>query len=115
MNVTVQSADSSTFYFIRISNQWSISRHLTWNPVSNQKQVLDTEIEEEMTNNKDGTFTFTHVVERPGNITIIVIKYAENLMYCEYFHKPGTLSCQIIHIRKNIGINMIKYILMKRF
>jgi len=93
MNVTVENAISSTLYVIRISNHWSISRYLTWDPVSDQKQVLDSEIEEEMTNNNDGTFTFTHVVERPGNITILVIKYTENLMYCEYTRsKSMTLS-----------------------
>ena len=83
MNVTLRNADSGSMYFIRISNQWSISRHLTWNPVNNQKQVLNKDIEEEMINN-NGIFTFTRVIERPGNISIIVIKYEKNQMYWEY-------------------------------
>ena len=49
--------------------------------MSGQKQVIATEIEEKMTDNLDGTFTLTRIVDRPGNISIIVTKYEPNLMY----------------------------------
>ena len=49
--------------------------------MNDQKQVVATEIDEQMTDNLDGTFTFTHIVDRPGNISIIVTKYDPDLMY----------------------------------
>jgi len=64
--------------------------------VSGQKQVIATEIEEKMTDNLDGTFTLTRIVDRPGNISIIVTKYEPNLMYWEYRCKSLFIQSELL-------------------
>ena len=101
--VTVTARDSSgnlrgvgnDIFWIKIENQWSKATEFYWYDVSNQRKVLQTEIDAQMTDNLDGTYTYTYSTDLDGTISVSVLLYTEYGVYAEYFNNivyTGTVA-----------------------
>ena len=50
-----------------------------------QQQVLNSDNAFPMVDNGGGTYTYTHTVDRPGEITVNIIKYTQGGVYSEFY------------------------------
>ena len=74
-------------FFIRIENQCnSTTGMFECQDVTNQDQVLQTEIETQMYDSLNGTYYYTYSTQLNGTITITVILYTQYGIYGEYFN-----------------------------
>ena len=118
--ITVTARDSSgnargvgnDIFWIYIENQWSKATAFSWDNVSNQRQVLQTEVDAQMTDNLDGTYSYTYSVNLDGTITMYVLLYTQYGVYAEYFNNivySGTVANYdtLTQMSKNFGGGLV--------
>ena len=70
--------------WIKIENEWSTNGTFEWVDVTNQATVVQSEIDTQMYDNLDGTYTYDYSVDLDGNITISVILYTKGGLYGKF-------------------------------
>ena len=87
-------------FVIKIQNECAQTTGWTWEPVSNQKTVLQTEITAQMYDNLDGTYHYNYSVDLDGNITISVLLFLKDGLRYEFFDSSdwtGAVGASGIH------------------
>ena len=95
-SVTVTAKDSSgnnighggDIFLIQITNHCTLSGEFTWNVVSGARSTISSQIYEKMTDNGDGTYSYSYSLTNDGAITIIVKLSTGNGVYSEWY--PNT-------------------------
>lgn len=75
-----------------------------WAPVATPKTVLPTELDGQMTDNLDGTYTYKYSTQWDGNITMYVLFYTQFGVYTEFFDNTaytGTIAATRVYSQIN--------------
>jgi len=80
-------------FFVEFRNSWSRTGtnpriNYAWDATTGRETVLDSDVSYKMIDNRDKTYSYNYTVDRPGDITINVIKYNLGKVYAEYY--PNT-------------------------
>jgi hypothetical protein len=92
--VTVQAKDASgnnrnegeDIFWIHIENQCTKGEMFECLDVAGHRTVFQTEIDAQMTDNMDGTYSYTYTTQLDGNITLYVLLYTQFGAYAEFFN-----------------------------
>jgi hypothetical protein len=106
--VTVQAKDAAgnnrtegeDIFWIHIDNQCIKDDMFECEDVANQRVVLQTEIDAQMTDNLDGTYSYTYSTQIDGTITLYVLLYTQFGVYAEFFNNDqntGTVNVARIY------------------
>ena len=75
--------------FVMIANECTRSRYMSWTPVSGATTVVANTIIEQMTDNSDGTYSYSYSLSVPGKVTISVVVAVRQGVAGEYFDNPS--------------------------
>ena len=75
--------------FVMVSNQCTRSTNMSCTPVSGATTVVANTIVGQMTDNGDGTYSYSFTVSAPGKITVSVIVAVRMGVAGEYFNNPS--------------------------
>ena len=78
--------------FVMVANQCTRSSNMSCIPVSGATSVIASTIVEQMTDNGDGTYSYSYTVSVPGKITVSVIVAVRKGVAGEYFDNPSLTS-----------------------
>ena len=53
--------------------------------MSGQEQVLDNSISFQMNDDGGGTYSYSYIIGRPGDVTVNILKYNQNKIYSEFY------------------------------
>lgn len=95
--VNVEARDSSNnplasggdVFKIKIYNKWTVGVNQAWNAVGGAKQVFASNIDATMTDNGDGTYSYSYIPNQSGEITVLVYLEDAPGVYAEHFSNPS--------------------------
>ena len=59
-------------FYVEIYNKWTVDSNMNWNTDAGARQTLTTPIKGAMTDNGDGTYSFSYSVVLDGAVTVVV-------------------------------------------
>ena len=71
--------------YVEVTNAWTKGNNYEWVANVGRETVLSSDLVSQMTDNRDGTYTYSFSVSRPGQITISLLHYTLSGVYQEYF------------------------------
>ena len=71
--------------YVEVTNAWTKGNNYEWVANVGRETVLSSDLVSQMTDNRDGTYTYSFSVSRPGQITISLLHYTLGGAYQEYF------------------------------
>lgn len=72
-------------FYVEITNWCTKGYNFECKPVAGRQTVITPEISAVMTDNSDGTYSYSYTVNRPGKITVSVYMYTQGGVYNEYY------------------------------
>ena len=73
------------YFVVEIYNQWTLDSSNNWNIVSGAKQTVSSTIKAQMTDNGDGTYSYSYSVQNDGAISIVIRMYTNSGISCTWY------------------------------
>ena len=73
------------YFAVEIYNKWTLDSSNNWNIVSGAKQTVSSTIKAQMTDNGDGTYSYSYSVQNDGAISIVIRMYTNSGISCSWY------------------------------